>query len=382
MTIELRGINFFNKGSELMLQAVMCKVKEEIPDALFVMEKTQNTPRAKHLENGIYTKANFKKILSLKYLFTLVPGFIRRRWKYINETEINIVLDCSGFAFGDIWGVKGASRLMDNIIEWKKQGKKVIMLPQAFGPFSDSKLSSLMRDIIHYADLIYARDKDSLKHLKQLNSDNRKINCAPDFTNLIEGNAPAYFDSLNCEVAIVVNSKMVSTVSTKEAQAYLDLVYKIIIKIRELNHKPYFLMHEVKMDPMVVEAINDNLTNKLPVINEADPLYIKGMILKSKAVVTSRFHGLISCLSQAIPCLATSWSHKYEMLLKDYNYSEALLNVYSDDELLSQKVNSILTEPWRSMIIEKLTVEGVKQKQLSNEMWHHVFEQIRDIQHK
>ena len=90
--------------------------------------------------------------------------------------------------------------------------------------------------------------------------------------------------------------------------------------IENLGYKPYFLIHEAKMDRKVAEAINQKLIIKLPIIQEDNPLYIKGMIAKCKAVVTSRFHGLVSCLSQAIPCLSTGWSHKYETLLKDYNY--------------------------------------------------------------
>src|SRR5688500_6824112 len=106
MNIELRGVNFFNKGAELMLQAILSRVKKEIPDALFVMEETVNTPRTKHLENGIYTKSNFKRSTGVKYLLAPIPSFISKRWHYISERDIDVVLDCSGFAYGDIWGAK------------------------------------------------------------------------------------------------------------------------------------------------------------------------------------------------------------------------------------------------------------------------------------
>ncbi|MEO6220520.1 MAG: polysaccharide pyruvyl transferase family protein, partial [Ginsengibacter sp.] len=116
---------------------------------------------------------------------------------------------------------------------------------------------------------------------------------------------------------------------------------------------------------------------RLAVIEEDNPLHIKGMISKSAAVFTSRFHGLVSCLSQAVPCLATTWCHKYEMLLNDYNYSEALLDIHCDDDLLFMKVKSILTEPSKSLIIENLKNEGLKQKALSEEMWKQVFKKMK-----
>jgi colanic acid/amylovoran biosynthesis protein len=378
MKIELRGINFFNKGAELMLQAVLQKVKEKMPNALFVMEQSVNASREKHLENGIHTKLKFRRFTPVKYLSALIPGFILRRWNYLTESEIDVVLDCSGYAFSDRWGARKASaKLGNHIVRWKKQGKKVIMLPQAFGPFTDPDLAKVMKHIVTYADLIYARDPVSFQYLKQLGAGTNNIGCAPDFTNLIQGIVPDNFDASTYEVAIIVNNKMVTAHEFNEDEAYVNLMVRIIEEIKNLNRNPFFLVHEVQKDINVTESIQQKLTTKLPVIIESNPLYIKGIISKSTAVVTSRFHGLVSSLSQAIPCLATSWSHKYEMLLEDYNYSEALLDAHCSDELLIQKVKSMLTEPSRSIIIEKLKAAGIRQKELSEEMWKQVFKKIQ-----
>lgn len=381
MTIELRGINFFNKGAELMLQAVLQKVKEKMPNALFVMEHSINTPREKHLENGICTKLKFKRFSPLKYLFAVIPGVLLKRWSYIPEKKIDVVLDCSGYAYCDRWGAKKASVKLGNHIErWKKQGKKVIMLPQAFGPFTDSDLAKVMKHIIAYADLIYARDPVSFEYLKQASGETNNINYAPDFTNLIKGIVPQNFDDSTCEVAIIVNNKMLKAREFNESESYVNLLVRIINVVRDLNHKPFFLIHEIKKDIGVMESVQQKLTIKLPAIVESNPLYVKGIISKSVAVITSRFHGLVSALSQAVPCLATSWSHKYEMLLQDYNYSEALLEAHCDDESLIRKISFILHEPSRSVIIEKLRAEAIKQKELSEEMWRRVFKKMQVIQ--
>jgi len=345
---------------------------------LLVMEKSIYTPRKKHLENGIYTKANFKKFALFKYLFALIPAFILKQWHYITEQQIDVVIDISGFAFGDVWRAKKASnRLGHHIEKWKRQGKRVIMLPQTFGPFLNEELSAVMRNIISYADLICARDEVSYKYLLQLVGNNEKIICAPDFTNLIEGTIPPYFDSLKHQVAIIVNSKMMDNVTREEAEAYINLIHRIIMMSSGLGHNPYFLIHELNADTSVIEAINQKLPSELPVISEDDPLHIKGIISKSTAVFTSRFHGLVSCLSQAVPCLATGWSHKYQMLLQNYNYPEGLLDIHCDDELLFAKVKSVLTEPSKSLIIENLKNESSKQKFLSEEMWKQVFEKMK-----
>ena len=49
MIIELRGVEFVNKGAELMLQAIVQKVRKELPNTIFVMEKTARSPTGKLL---------------------------------------------------------------------------------------------------------------------------------------------------------------------------------------------------------------------------------------------------------------------------------------------------------------------------------------------
>lgn len=379
MIFELRGVDFVNKGGELMLHAIISRVKQELPSPLFVMEKTNFAPRSKLVQYGIYTKTNFKRFkISLEGIFHFIPSFLRRRFHFINEGEIDVIFDASGFAFGDVWGPGKASvRLGNNIEKWKNQGKKIIILPQAFGPFSNPKLISVMKKIINNADLIFARDKISLKYLSQLEPD-EKFNLTTDFTNLIKGTVPTYFDTATCEVAIIVNSKMIETTTNHDGEAYFTLLPKMISMIEDIGFKPFFLIHESRVDKKIAEIINKKLFKELPVVEEENPLHVKGIISQCKAVITSRFHGLVSSLCQAIPCLATGWSHKYDMILNDYEYGEGMVDVHSDDELLLVKLKSILLEPSRSLIIEKLKFQSIKQTERSEEMWRKVFKKITE----
>ncbi|WP_442589252.1 polysaccharide pyruvyl transferase family protein [Pedobacter sp. AW31-3R] len=375
MIIELRGVEFHNKGAELMLHAIIEKIKSKFPDVIFVMEKTPSAPRNKQQEFGIFTKTNFKLYkFPLKYVFALVPQSMRRSNYFINESEIDVVIDGSGFAFGDQWGAwKAGYRLADHIIKWKKSGKKVIMMPQALGPFTEQKLVSKMRTIIEYSDLIFARDRISFQYMLELNPNAKNIKLRPDFTNLIKGSIPSSFDPKTCEVAIIPNNKMIETASEEAGLAYVSMLKKMVEMIQDKGYKPFFLIHEGKKDLALAVNTNNSIEKKVPVVIEDNPLHVKGIIGSSKAVITSRFHGLVSCLAQAVPCLATGWSHKYEMLLEDYGYAEALVDVSSNDTILLQKLDSILDDSSRITIIEKLKKNSIEQKKLSESTWEEIF---------
>ncbi|WP_128543322.1 polysaccharide pyruvyl transferase family protein [Larkinella soli] len=375
MVIELRGVEFQNKGAELMLHAILQKVRQKRPDAVFVMERGYTVPQEKLKKNNIYYKVNYGR--KKEKLISFLPVPFRRKFGFIAPQEIDVVIDGSGFAFGDLWGAQySGERLANHIESWKKEGKKVILLPQALGPFTNAPLKAKMKTIIANADLIFARDEISYKYIKSLNPDAKNIFQKPDFTNLVKGKVPDYFDPKVHEVAIIPNSKMLEKTSANEGEAYLNMLPAIVGLVRKLGHKPYFLIHEGKKDINIAQKANEMLEDKIQIVIEDDPIHVKGLIGASKAVITSRFHGLVSALSQAVPCLATGWSHKYEMLLNDYNFREALLDVKIKEEELEEKLRLILEDKSRNAIIARLKKQSEIQKGLSNQMWEMVFDRI------
>lgn len=375
MYIELRGVEFTNKGAELMLYAILDQVKKRFPEAEFVMEYRRNrSPITKHRELGIKTKFKFKRFRSFfKMITPLIPTPFLNSLNFVKERQIKHVLDGSGFAFGDKWGAdKAGERLGDHIGKWKSEGKKIVLLPQAFGPFEQPDLKKQMHEILKYADLIYARDPISYDYLIQLRPDRKKIRLKPDFTNIIEGDKTEDVVNNDKNVAIIPNFKMIEATETRISREYPAFLHKAINQVQEQGYSPFFLMHSLDKDEEIAEAINDKLDKSIPIIKETDPLKVKGLIGNSKAVITSRFHGLASALSQAIPCLTTGWSHKYQMILKDYDYSEGMCNVVDAD--VEEKIIDILNSKTNQRIRAKLHHKALEQKKRSEEMWEEIFD--------
>ena len=72
-------------------------------------------------------------------------------------------------------------------------------------------------------------------------------------------------------------------------------------------------------------------------------LQVKGMISSAFLVVSSRFHGVASSLNSCVPCLATSWSHKYQELFRDYGLDNCVLLLDNITQAV-EKVNEYLDE--------------------------------------
>ena len=82
------------------------------------------------------------------------------------------------------WSCRGATR------RWRRRGSKVILMPQAFGPYSDDAIRTAILCAVDNADLVMPRDSTSYRYLTEVTGQRDYIRQYPDFTNLIEGVIP------------------------------------------------------------------------------------------------------------------------------------------------------------------------------------------------
>jgi polysaccharide pyruvyl transferase WcaK-like protein len=375
MVIELRGVEFINKGAELMMHAIIEKIRQKYPKAIITMQIGAKTPKVKLTQNGIKVKFSNQRSNNIG---VLIPSFLRHMAGYYLEKEVDVILDGSGFAFGDQWGSTYAERRIgSHICNWRSQGKKIILLPQAFGPFKTAEIKQVMEKIIYNADLIFARESESFQYLQGI-ATNDNIIQSPDFTNLIKGKLPKGFDQKKYGVAIIPNYKMVESKSTNQ-DVYLNFLKHAINKTISLGLKPFFLIHEGIKDQELAKIVNTQLSDSLEIVIKEDPLEIKGIISASKFIICSRFHGVVSALSQGVPCVVTSWSHKYVMLLKEYNFEEGLMNDLTDYKKLDTLICDLSLPDYRQQVSEKLLQNSNLQKEKSAHMWEKVYQLIDQL---
>ncbi|MES9993376.1 MAG: polysaccharide pyruvyl transferase family protein [Candidatus Thiodiazotropha sp.] len=374
MIIEIKGTGFINKGAEMMLLTIIQELKHNTV-------KFTTTPLSETCEYssysvlGIYPKLSYiYKRFDFGKFGKLLPKQIRNIFGLVIDKDVDVVLDASGFAYSSKWNEYKTKRMANDCVRWKKMDKKIILLPQAFGPLESKYIQKHMRRIIDNADIIYARDLLSYQTLLGIKDDQRVIRMFPDFTILLKGEVPPYYDNSKHQVCIVPNQRMIDKVDNSDN--YMEFLTKIIKLIQLNGLQPYFLIHGGTQDENLAISINQRLTERIEIVNEQNPYYIKGIISKSKALIGSRFHSIASALYSSVPVIGTSWNHKYHYLFADFNFVEGLIETDASDDIINNKLKVVFDVTERNKLIEHLSLQNEKIKKKSEQMFNEVKQEI------
>ncbi|MEM7760145.1 MAG: polysaccharide pyruvyl transferase family protein [Cyanobacteria bacterium P01_A01_bin.40] len=381
MFYEVQGVEFVNKGAELMLYAMVQHLQQYDPTAVVAANLERRyrdrQSRAKvGLEYVTWVDNRWHNSGSIiNGLASLLPSTARRHFQLVLNQEVDVLLDASGFSYTDQWGAGYAQRMAAKLARLKAEGKKVILLPQAFGPFENTQVKAAFETILVNSDLVFARDQVSFDFVQQFEAAAGKLNLAPDFTNLVSGRVPDYFtaDNRSC---IIPNVRMLDKTEPQVREKYLTFIENCIQCLLDLELSPFIMVHQTGKDYEIALNLQSKFGDRLTVIAETDPLAIKGILGQCFLVISSRFHGIVSSLSQGVPCLATGWSHKYQMLFEDYRCPQLLMNPLFTPAEITAKIEAVTREPSRSQIVNTIQTAALEQKKLSQQMWQQVHQMI------
>lgn len=371
MIVEITGTSTRNKGAELMLVAIAEHLRECVPDATLVVTTGFGT-YAERASYGLSSKLASTKLGRISMLTAIMPAALRRAYGMVTEPEIDVVIDASGFAFSDQLGARRVEQFATDVRRWKNQGKRVVLLPQALGPFETDRVRNAFNDILDRADLVFARDKVSYQHLQHLQPNHQNVRLAPDFTNLVTGEIPPGYEPQPRHACIVPNHRMVEKTTSREQAEYIPFLTKCIAELCKRDIAPLLLLHDTHTDEELVQPIQSAIATPIPVLRESNPRRLKGILGAAHVVVGSRFHALVGALSQAVPCIGAGWSHKYQMLFEDYDCPECLLSTDTPCDEIGVLVKQIANGSGRDKLVERLTAAGKEQVRSVHKMWAEV----------
>lgn len=136
LTIEIKGIGFNNKGAELMLEAIIDHFKPISTQTRFVVEPPVTRSQLKRF--NLMLKARYlRKGYNTLRLLNIFPKFILHKLSIVKNSEVDIVIDASGYGYGDPWapGII-RNKLSLEVNDLKTRNIPLLLLPQAFGPFN------------------------------------------------------------------------------------------------------------------------------------------------------------------------------------------------------------------------------------------------------
>lgn len=372
--IEIRGVQFVNKGAELMLLACMDAILQQYPHAQIVLAPNRNSPYRNRALLGSLQKVMLRfRGFDFNALSYLIPKSLRaillERFGLIFEPDIDVVIDASGFAYGDQWGGRNVKVMVNELLRLRKHNRIYVFMPQAFGPFTQAHERKILSKTLPQAALVCARDSRSFEYLQSLCPEPPLVQFG-DFTNLVLPVQPQNLPSVRYGL-IIPNSAMVNPKKNYNGQwiaNYLRVLQLHVVALQTLGIQPVVLNHEGVADLDICQQIS-SMNGGLLLINEPDARVVKGWIAEAAVVVSSRFHGCVSALSSGVPCLASSWSHKYEMLFHEYGAEFALLDPAMKEADVMAKLQLVLATEH----VAALQNAAVRFKQQSQRLWHQVF---------
>lgn len=286
----------------------------------------------------------------------------------VSDKKINAVLDMSGYAYAERWGTSTVRTRLSQFTSWRKQGKKLIILPQAFGPFHTESMRSLVRRLIETADLVFARDKTSLEYLIDAGIEVTRVEVAPEFTQILQC---AYDDELRNSfqdaIALVPNIQMVRQEGGVTWAEYFDFCIRVLKAICSSGFRPIIVQFSRSADKELVDSLCDTYPS-VQVVRSRDPLCLKSAVGHCFGAICSRYHSLVCALCQGVPAMATAWSHKYKEYLRDYDVGECLISPALSEEDIRERILQFFLRD-REVIVQRLRRHATKQVTEISKMW-------------
>ena len=382
MIVEIKGVQFVNKGAELMLRVIVDRLSTLLPGIEFAIAPGPNSPYEKIIKAGALLRLRVSASLGgfdrLTYFVPRRARLLLRRYGTVVESDLDGVIDASGYAYGSIWGDHSMIQTAREIERFAIRGKPYIFMPQAFGPFSGGPAVTQFAAALRRAALVCARDPDSQRALAELpGGPSSTLRSYPDFTTTADSrSSQSERRPIDKKIALIVpNVEMIGSRNTADdwRTRYFEVMSAACDEAAKLGYTVRVLNHEGPRD----QDLCDRLAAAAglgSVIAESDPLALRGLIGAAGLLIGSRFHALVAGLSQAVPCIGTSWSHKYRHLFADYGV-EPMLLIEPDAIAMRRLVRQAATDTvvLRGALLARQTTIAAR----TEEMWREVLAALR-----
>ena len=381
MMIEVLGINTDNKGALLMLEAICTQIRDNLPNARIAVPDTVSyETRMAYSLYCTFRRDRWKTDLS--GLMGILPKKARTKIGLVAPQEIDVILDASGFGYGDYWGLeKLKRRLAGPLQSWRNGRNRAIVLPQALGPFEKPGMREAFQSVLKNANLVFVRDKTSMRYVEAVGGNQSVVRFAADFTNLLHADLPARLAHLAGKSIIIPNEKLITNVDAVARETYVAFLRKALELIEDTGREAVILIHEGAGDRRLAKEVDAVADRKHVVVDEPSPMVTKAVIAAGDLVVSSRFHGLVSALAAGVPALACGWSHKYSELMADYDCPGFSVDL-ADSSSWNDRLRDLLEAADQPAFRKRIATAAARERTRSEKMWAEVMALLKGEGHR
>ena len=295
---------------------------------------------------------NIALLIFLTLVSKLIPGdklkrkFISRNryLREISETHFFVSL-AGGDSFADIYGFVRLVYVALPQLLVLLAGKRLILMPQTYGPFRGVCARAIARFILRRAEMVYSRDVSGVEGIASvlgLPPDSPKLRFCYDVGFLLEPDPPAHLevDGLSPQhrsdttlVGVNVSGLLMMEGYTRNNMFGLKVSYRSLIQqvVERLLQQPtvnvllipHVFGEEIgsETDTLACDAIFDELKGKYEgrlgvVRGRYNQNEIKYIIGQCNFFVGSRMHACIAAVSQSVPAVSIAYSDKFAGVMK------------------------------------------------------------------
>ncbi len=361
MLVEIHGAGFRNKGAELMLATTVHELRRRVPGLDAAIDPTygpfterarlgllQMLPARSHVGTPGFARRFFVQRLFSACRGARVLSALGTPPDLYGGVPIGAVrgfVDIAGFAYSDEWGSRPTRDLASLAEYFRARSVPVILLPQAFGPFRHDDTRASMQRVLECATLVYARDQQSLEYLGELGASRARVALAPDITLFYSGEPSPAATGAEPYACVVPNMRVLDRGRKGWGDRYLADFVQIARRLAQQGLAVRVVVHDASGEDAALarRCVEDAAQPAVRLVEERSPLALKRLLGGSMLVVGSRYHSLVAALSQQVPAVAVGWSHKYEMLFRDFGLQDFVFTSADEPvDVLLERVTTLI----------------------------------------
>lgn len=355
-TFIVTGIQMRNKGSQAMFLSLYYALKATYKDCDVIGFSNKYDSPEQYTFNLLpyddYTRVIFRyrlnKVPLLVPLLTYFVSLWRKSDKWNGKIaemekalrEADAIFDASGYTLGSGWSKQGGVLLLQTIRMARRYNKKIILMPQSFGPFDwdgkdNADFLKQMKEELAYCSKIYAREKEGYECLISLGLGNVELSTDMVIRERFFPKAGDICTSYDIEdinypprgsVGFIVNENVFRVGG---ADAVLDLYARILDKLSDSGEKVYIL-NTSTADMQFVDNVLNKIKNRDSVsviTGEYSSPELIDIIGRFKYVVASRYHSVVFAYRSGVPAIILGWASKYTDLAAHFQQQDYVFDI-------------------------------------------------------